>query len=185
MRGTNTVSRLRGQNHISVTLFSGWFHPTAQGRIPLGAPNPYPQGAGLGFAQYDAAMSKPIPGTTGGHRGQGVPGEWGVPALSRAPQLPGAGSELLVLTPHHSLLPLQLSPSLPKTPGKAGGSDGWGGGIEAGGGPNVLSPKETFSAQVAYMKNLREGASLSYWRNITAKCFRGCFTSLIVKKLKR
>lgn len=123
----------RGQNHISVTLFSGWFHPTAQERIPLGAPNPYPQGAGLGFAQYDAARSKPIPGTTGGHRGQGVPGERGVPALSRAPPLPGAGSELLVLTPHHSLLPLQLSPNLPKTPGKPEAPMGGVGELKLGG----------------------------------------------------
>lgn len=34
-------------------------------------------------------------------------------------------------------------------------------------------------------EKFKRGASLSYWRNITAKCFRGCFTSLIVKKLKR
>lgn len=71
----------------------------------------------------------------------------GSPAVDTAPPAPAPSQ--------HRSLRLQGTPSAPKTPAKP---QPHGGNLERpGGGPNVLSPKETFPAQVAYMKNLREG----------------------------
>lgn len=53
------------------------------------------------------------------------------------------------------------------------------------GGSKCAESEGNFLGSSGVHEKFKRGASLSYWRNITAKCFRGCFTSLIVKKLKR
>lgn len=131
---------------------------------PLSSPN-HLQKAREGEEQLEAPAEKPLgPPATGCRR----------PALLRMmlprpnpPQdhpmdmgmgCPGAASPTLgspaPAPSHHRSLRLQGSPSSPKTPAKPQPQGGPG---ETRGGPNVLSPKETFPAQVAYMKNLREG----------------------------
>lgn len=63
--------------------------------------------------------------------------------------------------------------------------------VEGGEAEELLNPTETSPAQVEYMEKKIGGggaprgeAGLRYCSNVTAECFRGCFTSLTVKKLK-
>lgn len=156
--------------------FSAWLHPNTQGKSPLRPPTPahrMPAPALLGIA----ARYKPILGTP---RDMGDRVSLGNKGCQPLPRL-GESSHLLILTHCHSLLPLQPSPSLSKTPGmlKALGER-----LKLGG-SKCAESEGNFLGSSGVHEKFKRGASPSYWRNITAKCFRGCFTSLIVKKLKR